>query len=67
MTIYNVREIAEMLNTNPETVRRWIRSGKLEAVRESRKEGNIVTKEMLKIATSSPKIKIDQEIHKMDD
>lgn len=27
----------------------------------------IVTKEMLKIATSSPKIKIDQEIHKMDD
>ena len=36
-----------MLNTNPETVRRWIRSGKLEAIQESRKGGNVVTKSML--------------------
>ena len=44
---YSVKEIADMLNTNPETVRRWIRSGKLEAIRESRKSGNVVTKSML--------------------
>ena len=44
---YSVKEIAEMLNTNPETVRRWIRSGKLEAIQESRKGGNVVTKQML--------------------
>jgi putative ATPase subunit of terminase (gpP-like) len=37
MDTYSVREIADMLNTNPETVRRWIRPGKLEAIQESRK------------------------------
>ena len=37
MDTYSVKEIADMLNTNPETVRRWIRSGKLEAIQESRK------------------------------
>lgn len=47
MDKYSVKEIAEMLNTNPETVRRWIRSGKLEAIQESRKGGNVVTKSML--------------------
>lgn len=47
MDTYSVKEIAEMLNTNPETVRRWIRSGKLEAIQESRKGGNVVTKQML--------------------
>ena len=47
MDTYSVKEIADMLNTNPETVRRWIRSGKLEAIQESRKGGNVVTKSML--------------------
>lgn len=37
MDTYSVREIADMLNTNLETVRRWIRSGKLEEIQESRK------------------------------
>lgn len=47
MDTYSVKEIADMLNTNPETVRRWIRSGKLEAIQKSRKGGNVVTKSML--------------------
>ena len=47
MDTYSVKEIADMLNTNPETVRRWIRSGKLEAIQESRKGGNVVSKSML--------------------
>ena len=47
MDTYSVKEIADMLNTNPETVRRWIRAGKLEAIQESRKGGNVVTKSML--------------------
>ena len=56
MNTYNVKEIAEMLNTNPETVRRWIRSGKLEAIQDSRKEGNVVTEQMLNaFLKSSPK------------
>ena len=47
MDTYSVKDIADMLNTNPETVRRWIRSGKLEAIQKSRKGGNVVTKSML--------------------
>lgn len=56
MDTYSVKDIADMLNTNPETVRRWIRSGKLEAIQESRKGGNVVTKSMLDaFLKSSPK------------
>ena len=47
MKTYNVREISELLDTNQETVRRWIRSGKLEAEKESRKTGNVVSEEAL--------------------
>lgn len=54
MESYNVKQIAEMLNTRPETVRRWIRSGKLKAQKASRKEGHVVSgadlKEFLKRA-----------------
>lgn len=47
MKKYTVKDIAEMLDTSTETVRRWIRSGKLPAEQESRKEGNLVTKEKM--------------------
>lgn len=39
MKTYTVKEIAELLGTNPETVRRWIRNGKLQAVTNSKKKG----------------------------
>lgn len=62
MDTYSVKEIADMLNTNPETVRRWIRSGKLEAIQESRKGGNVVTKSMLDaIADYQSEIKAEYE------
>lgn len=48
MREYNVKQISEMLNTNPETVRRWIRNGKLDAKQTSKKGGNLVTEEALK-------------------
>ena len=47
MQTYSVKEIADLLNTNPETVRRWIRTGKLKSDIDSRKGGNIVTQQML--------------------
>lgn len=37
MSEYNVKQISEMLNINPETVRRWIRNGKLDAKQASKK------------------------------
>ena len=44
MKTYSVKQIAEMLGTNPETVRRWIRDKKLSAEKmSSRKAGNTVT------------------------
>ena len=43
MKSYSVEEISKMLGKNPETVRRWIRSGKLKATQDSRKKGNLVT------------------------
>jgi excisionase family DNA binding protein len=53
---YSVKEIADILNTNPETVRRWIRSGKLKAVQESRKGGSVITEQMLQsFLKASPK------------
>lgn len=39
MKTYTVKEIAELLGTNPETVRRWIRDGKLQAEANSKKKG----------------------------
>ena len=47
MKTYSVKDIADMLNTNPETVRRWIRAGKLKADQSSRKDGNMVREEDL--------------------
>lgn len=39
MKEYSVKEIAALLGTNQETVRRWIRTGKLKAVDNSSKKG----------------------------
>ena len=47
MKTYTVKQIAQMLDTNPETVRRWIRDKKLDAEQSSRKDGNIITEEEL--------------------
>lgn len=56
MRTYSVKEIAEMLNTNPETVRRWIRDKKLDATIESKKGGHIIYEAALKeFLRSSPK------------
>ncbi len=56
MKTYSVKQIAEMLNTNPETVRRWIRSGRLNAVQTSRKGGNVVTEaELDRFRKATPK------------
>lgn len=56
MDSYTVKQISDMLKTNPETVRRWIRLGELEADQVSRKSGNMVTAASLnKFLKSKPK------------
>lgn len=36
---YTVKEVARIFDVNPETVRRWIRTGRLEATIRYKKEG----------------------------
>lgn len=56
MNTYTVKEVSEMLNTNPETVRRWIRDKKLDATIESKKGGHIINEVALRaFLKSSPK------------
>ena len=56
MDTYTVKEVAKMMNTSEETVRRWIRSGKLKANMNSRKKGSVITDAMLReFAKNTPK------------
>ena len=56
METYSVKQIADILNTKPETVRRWIRSGKLKAKQSSTKDGNVITEgDLNNFLKSSPK------------
>lgn len=47
MEFYSVKEIAELLSVNDETVRRWIRDEKLLAERGNGRQGSKVTSEAL--------------------
>lgn len=75
MKTYNVMEIASLLNVNVETVRRWIRSGKLRSTQTSKKTGNVVNEQDLfefletkpkyrrRLETpKTPKIRIDDSL-----
>lgn len=56
MVTYSVKHVAEILGTNEETVRRWIRSGKLKAEKTSNKEGNVIKETALAaFAKTSPR------------
>jgi excisionase family DNA binding protein len=46
--IYSVKDVAEMLSVNDETVRRWIRDGKLTAERGTGRQGSKITSAALK-------------------
>ena len=48
MDSYTVKQVSQILKTNEETVRRWIRSGKLPATLVSKKGGHTITADSLK-------------------
>lgn len=54
---YTVQQIADMLGTSPETVRRWVRKKKFGQVQQtSRKDGNVISEEQLmRFLESAPK------------
>ena len=56
MRTYNVAEIAELLQINKETVRRWIRSGELKSTQKSRKNGSVVDElDLFEFVQTKPK------------
>jgi len=56
MKTYSVKDVSEALGTNQETVRRWIRAGKLKASQNSKKGGNEITeKSLIEFLKASPK------------
>jgi excisionase family DNA binding protein len=56
MKTYNVTEIAILLSIDKETVRRWIRSGELNATCVSKKKGNVINEcDLLKFVETKPK------------
>lgn len=58
MKTYSVKEISNMLDTSQETVRRWIRSGKLQAVDNKNKKGEskvILESELQTFMQKTPK------------
>lgn len=44
---YTVKQISNLLNVDPETVRRWIRRGDLNATQRSKKDGNVISEDQL--------------------
>ena len=44
---YTVSQVSEMFNVDPETVRRWCRTGRLNATLESKKSGFHIDEESL--------------------
>lgn len=44
---YTVTQVSEMLNVDPETVRRWVRTGRLNGTLESKKSGFRIDEESL--------------------
>jgi excisionase family DNA binding protein len=56
MKSYTVKEVAALLQVDPETVRRWIRSKKLVSEKSSNKDGNrILESELKAFLKASPK------------
>lgn len=68
---YTVCQIASMLNVNPETVRRWVRNGELDAIKtDCKKEGFLIDeKSILNFTNSHKKYKglIDQSNQQKSD
>ena len=54
--MYNVKYVSKLFDVSEETVRRWIRDGKLEASIDSKKKGYTISKDNVnEFAENNPK------------
>ena len=67
MNKYTVHDISKMLNVDPETVRRWIRTGNLNGTAMSKKGGYFVNEmELMKFVANKPKYRtlmLQRDLH----
>lgn len=47
MRLFNTKEVAKIVGVHEETVRRWIRGGRIEAQQDSKKDGNFISENSL--------------------
>ena len=63
MAVYTVKEVSEKFNVNPETVRRWVRKGIINADMTSKKCGMVINElEFMKLSD-----KYRSNTHELDD
>lgn len=63
MAVYTVKEVSEKFNVNPETVRRWVRKGIINADMTSKKCGMVINElEFVKLSD-----KYRSNTHELDD
>lgn len=56
MKTYKVTDIAKLLNVNSETVKRWIRSGRLKSTLLSNKQGHVIDeRDLYEFVAAEPK------------
>lgn len=61
--LYTVKDISLLLNVDVETIRRWIRTGKLNGIKTSKKIGFIVQKDdLLDFCNKNPKYRLDMPV-----
>lgn len=61
MKTYSVSDVADMLNVTEETVRRWVRRGKINSIRRLGRAGNILRLEdVVEFANHFPKVYLVQ-------
>ena len=64
MRAYTSMQVATLLNINPETVRRWIKSGLLKAEKGSNRTGYIIFESDLNVFISqNPKYRYNHELN----
>lgn len=58
--LYTVKDISLLLNVDARTIRRWIRTGKLNGIKTSKKTGFIIQKDdLLDFCNQNPKYRLN--------
>lgn len=67
MSIYTVKDVAELLDVTEENVRRWCRSGRLIATKDSKKNGfKISRQDLVEFASRIPRYAIRLDMKPVD-